>query len=626
MKAHIINKKDKPGKWQSPITPEWLGERLRLGDAQWDEDGKGLFWVENLSGFGHLRQLRADKKLANISLDVDVGGRIGYGGGDFCVAKNFLIFAGKNGCLYRRDVSDKKVNAITPPWGKMAAPAVSPNQQWVMFVYSDGETDLIGVVNSRGYGWPAQLVRGSDFYLQPIWHPGGDMIAWMEWDHPYLPWQAGRIKLGEVGGMQLRLFGEKWVAGSPQTPASQPQFSPDGKWLSFIQANGEWDELVLFNLSRKTRRILIGGEGVFFGLPGWVQGERNYGWSHDSQKIFFRQVKGGQASLWEAKVKTGTRKQLNLGPFQWLSQISVNPTSEEILLRASSPRHPQQLVRIKDGHIQPVVKPMPIGFSDEFLPQAKALEWKAEDGSIVHGLYWAPSNPHYELAGIPPLLVEMHGGPTSHTPLVFSPERAFFTSRGFVILSVDYRGSTGYGRSYQESLRGQWGIVDVEDAVSGAQAMVRQGLAFEEQIAIIGSSAGGFSVLNALIHFPGVFKAGVCAYPVCNLIEDAQQTHKLERHYNEYLVGDAKDMTRYKARSPVYHADKIRDPIAIFHGENDPVVPVDQSRQIVEILKRNQTPHLFKVYEGEGHGFRKAETLMDYYQQILKFLDQHLLK
>ena len=626
MGANLKKKKTK-NIWKSPISAQWLGEGVRLGDAQWDTDGKGILWVESLSGHGQVCRLKFGKKKLKISGEVNVGGRVAYGGGEFCIANDFVIFAGKDGRLYRRVSTSKKIRPITPQWGAAAAPTVSPNQQWVMFVFSDGETDLIGVVNAKGFGWPMQLVRGADFYMQPVWHPGGELIAWMEWDHPSLPWQAGRIKLGEVGGMQIKLFTEDWVAGSPQNPASQPQFSPDGKWLSYVTGNGNWEELVVYNLKKKTKRALISGDGVFFGLPGWVHGERFYGWSADSQKIFYRQVIGGRAYLWEVQVKNGQRKQIAIEPFTWFNQVSVNPKNEEILFRASSPLNPQQFVYYKDGFLKPVVKPPGFGFSSVFLPKANPVEWQARDGTLIHGMYFAPSNPDYLLEGKPPLLVRMHGGPTSHNQMAFIPERAFFTTRGFAILEVDYRGSVGYGRAFQEALRGQWGVVDVEDAVSGAQAMVRQGLADEAGMVIMGSSAGGYSVLNTLIQYPGVFKAGICAYPICDLIANSQQTHKMERYYNEYLVGNLKkDIRRYQARSPIFHVDKIRDPIAIFHGENDPVVPVNQSQRIVQILRRNKTPHLFKTYEGEGHGFRKTETLMDYYQQIMAFLDQHLFK
>lgn len=620
-------KKSTTSAWPSPITAQCLGERVRLGDAQWDGDGGGILWVENISGRGHLRHLRFGKKAVDVSADVNVGGRVGYGGGELSISQDFVVFTGKDGCLYRRDISDGKIKAITPQWGAVASPAISPNKNWVMYVFSDGEIDFIGVVNSQGYGWPSQLVCGADFYMQPVWHPGGEMIAWMEWDHPFMPWQAGRIKLGEVGGMQVKLFSEDWVAGSQQSPASQPQFSPDGKWLSFVKVNGDWDELILLNLKRKTRRILLGGVGLSFGLPGWLQGERNYGWSADSQKIIYRHVEGGRASLWEVQVKNGHRQQIPIEPFTWISQLSISPQEGEILVRASSPRHPQQLVRCRNGKVESVVKPFIFHFSKDLLPGAIPVEWAARDDTLIHGLYFAPSNPGYQWEGKPPLIVEMHGGPTRHNQLVFDPEHAFFTSRGFAILAVDYRGSSGYGRTYQDMLRGQWGVVDVEDAVSGAQAMISRGWADRERLVIMGHSAGGFSVLNTLIQYPGMFKVGICAYPVCDLLADTQQTHKLERHYDEYLVGDIKqDIKRYKARSPILHADKISDPVAIFHGENDPVVPVEQSQQIVQILQRNKIPHLFKSYEGEGHGFRKTGTLVDYYQQILAFLDRYLFK
>ena len=435
------------------------------------------------------------------------------------------------------------------------------------------------------------LICGADFYMQPVWHPEGEQIAWVEWDHPHLPWQASRVKLGEVGGIQIKLFSEDWVAGSQNQPASQPQFSPDGKWLSFVTTVGDWDQLVLMKLKDKKKRILIEGKGIYFGTPGWVQGQRTYGWSADSQHIFYRRIEGGRASLWEVRVKDGRSKRIPIEPYTWISQLDVSPESDKVLFRASSPREPQRLVQVQGGRIKSLTEPVAFDFSSEFFPEPVPVHWQAADGTTIHGTYYPPSNPQYSSPDNPPLIVEVHAGPTMNNLLVFVPERAFFTSRGYALVAVDYRGSSGYGRSYQDAIHHQWGVVDVEDTVGAAKAMVAQGLADGKRMAVMGTSAGGFTVLNTLIKHPGLFKAGICAYPVCDLMTDAKQTHKLERHYNEYLIGDLKkDLKRYQERSPFLHANKIRDPVAIFHGENDQVVSPDQSRKIAEILEQRGIP------------------------------------
>ena len=225
-----------------------MAERLRLEDVQWDSQGKGIIWLEKSSGFGHLRYAKTNLNSQIFSGNLDVHSQVGYGGGEFTVSKKFLIFTAKDGRLYCRDWAHDKIFSITPAWGNVASPAIHPSGDWVAFVFSDGETDLIGIADSHGITWPRQLMRGADFYMQPAWHPNGRRIAWVEWNHPYLPWQASRVKTGEVSGMQLHLVSEDWVAGDEKQPASQPQFSPDGTWLSYIQSDGEWDKLVALKL------------------------------------------------------------------------------------------------------------------------------------------------------------------------------------------------------------------------------------------------------------------------------------------------------------------------------------------------------------------------------------------
>ena len=425
--------------------------------------------------------------------------------------------------------------------------------------------------------------------------------------------------------MQVKLFSEDWIAGGDQQSATQPQFSPNGKWLSYIQTSGDWDELKLYNLKSKKTKILVAGDKVSFGNPGWVQGQRFYGWSADSHRIFYRLVNGGMAALWEADLKTGKSIQLSIKPYTWINQLDMSAKENKVLLRASSPHHSPRLIEWKEGKKKELTQPSFSSIYEDFFSNPKMIQWQAGDGTTIHGTYYPPSNPSFYGEGKPPLIVEIHAGPTMNNLFVFTPERAYFTSRGYAILAVDYRGSTGYGRAYQDSIIGKWGVVDVQDAVGGARAAVEQGLCDEKRIAIMGSSAGGFTVLNALIQFPGFFKSAICSYPVCDLFEDIQKTHKLERYYNQYLIGDPKkDRRQYLARSPLLQADKIRDPIAIFHGENDRVVSIDQTRRLVEKLIQQGTPHLYVTYPDEGHGFRKMETIRDFYQRVEAFLNTYL--
>jgi dipeptidyl aminopeptidase/acylaminoacyl peptidase len=616
---------NKPGRWASPIQVDWLAERTRLGDVQWDSCGKNLYWWEGVSGVGRICRSSINGTRKVTSGDRNVRGRVGYGGGEFAVAGDFMVFTDKEGQLIRSDFNADRIYPITPAWGGVAHPLISPNRKWVVFIFSDGHTDLLAVVNARGLGWPMQLVRGADFYMQPAFHPTGEQLAWVEWNHPHMPWQAGRLKIGEVGGMQLRLFSEQWIAGDENMPASQPQFSPDGRWLSYIQNTGEWDTLVIMNLRSRKRRTILAGEQILLSPPTWVQGVRTYGWSHDSQHIFIIQNYAGRCSLWKVRIKDGKGEQMPAEPFQWLTQLTVSPLDDSLAMTASSPFEPKQIVLHKNGRWHSIASSFEHRIENAYLPEPQSVQWLSVGGKSVYGWYYPPTNPEYTLSGLPPLMIHVHGGPTDQNTLAFDASRAFFTSRGFALLAVDYRGSSGYGRIYQDAIRHHWGVVDVQDVVSGAREMVSRGLADQESMALLGSSAGGLTVLNVLIQHPGLFRCAVCSYPVTDLIADATQTHKFERFYHRYLIGDLqKDSRRFRQRSPLFHANKICDPMALFHGEDDPVVSPQQSVQIAQNLQSRGIPCLLRLYAGEGHGFRKQETMIDYYNQVLQFLQTYL--
>jgi dipeptidyl aminopeptidase/acylaminoacyl peptidase len=353
---------------------------------------------------------------------------------------------------------------------------------------------------------------------------------------------------------------------------------------------------------------------------------RNVAWNYSSESIFCIQNYAGAAALVQIRISDGAVTELDTAPYTWLRQLSASPISDELALIASSPRHAERVLRW-DGQ-----RWRALAYNDAWmLPEGtfsapQQISWKGKDGDPVYGLFYPPHNPDYDSAGKPPLIVAVHGGPTSQSVLEFPRDAHFFTSRGYAFLDVNYRGSSGYGRSYQEALRGQWGILDTADIAGGARAAAERGLADGEKMAIYGGSAGGYAVLCALMDYPGVFKAGVALYPVTDLFSLALDTHKFEAHYTDSLVGVLPDAAEiFRQRSPLFQAQRIKYPIAIFHGADDRAVPISQSEAIVKKLKENGVPHLFQVYQGEGHGFRKPETILDNFNQIERFLKEYLL-
>jgi dipeptidyl aminopeptidase/acylaminoacyl peptidase len=323
---------------------------------------------------------------------------------------------------------------------------------------------------------------------------------------------------------------------------------------------------------------------------------------------------------------SGRSTQIDTAPYTWLSQLAVSPAGDELAMIASAPAFPDRIVRWDGQGLHVERRSEPENLPPEFFPTPIDLTWPAPDGTIVHGLYYPPANPDYTSGGLPPAVINIHGGPTSQALVSYAPGTAYFTSRGYAWLDVNYRGSSGYGHSYQNALRLKWGLVDRQDAAGGAHALVDQGLADPARLVIKGGSAGGYTVLNSLVYSPGLFRAAIDLYGVSNLYGLAKDTHKFEQHYNDTMVGFLPEAAeRYHDWSPVFHADKIQDPIAIFQGDSDRVVPPDQSEDIVKVLRQRGVPHIFRLYQGEGHGFRKSETIADYLKESEKFLQQHVI-
>jgi dipeptidyl aminopeptidase/acylaminoacyl peptidase len=352
---------------------------------------------------------------------------------------------------------------------------------------------------------------------------------------------------------------------------------------------------------------------------------RSYGWSSDSQHLFIIANYAGFSSLWRVNQADGRRMKMNIEPYTWITQLSVC-MGDKLAFLASASHIPDRVVLWDGSDFKTIARSSGENLTPLAYASPQPVDWQSQDGTTVHGIFYPPCNPDYVAEGLPPAIVHVHGGPTSQAVADYSAERAYFTSRGYAWMEVNYRGSSGYGRSYQHAQRLRWGDVDVEDAVGAARALVQKGLVNDRQLVIHGGSAGGFTVLNTLIHYPGVFKAGICRYGVSNLFALDMDTHKFEAHYTASLVGKLPDAARqYHEWSPVFHAEKIKDAVAIFQGSEDKVVPPQQSEQIVEKLRQQKTPHIYQVYQGEGHGFRKQETIADYLKQMERFIQEHVL-
>jgi len=616
------------GLWPSPSAAEDLAGATRLGDVQWDSHSETLVWLEGRSGRGVLVALTegeiAPKDLTGRR---SVRGKVGYGGGEFAVAGGHVYFAADDGRLYRQPLEAGPARPITPASGAGAAPAVSPDGKWVCYVHHEGDTDLLAVVDAGGRHWPQKWSEGADFYMQPCWSPDGTKLAWIEWDHPNMPWDATRLMVADVevsGGLpRVREVRALVDAG---TSAFQPAFSPDGQHLAYVDDPDGWWRLYLRELASGKARA-ISPEGVEAGLPAWVQGMRAFAFAPDGSRLVYLQNERGIWSVWSHELASGeTRRVDALGDYTHFAQPSLSPRGR-LVLTASSDRTPPRLVRVDPQlkRAETVRRSARESVPAAHLAASEPVTWPVGDEE-AHGLFSRPTHPEVQGRGKPPLVVLVHGGPTSQRHAAYEGEVQFFATRGYAVLNVNYRGSTGYGRAYREALKGNWGLYDVEDCVAAVSHLAERGEIDAGKCVIMGGSAGGLTVLQALVTHPGAFKAGVCLYGVANQFTLVTETHKFESRYPDSLLGplpEAADV--YKERSPLFGAERIRDPLIVFQGAQDEVVPPSQSEAIVAALRDNGVSHEYHVYETEGHGFRRSETITDFYRKLENFLKRHVL-
>jgi dipeptidyl aminopeptidase/acylaminoacyl peptidase len=627
------------GLWPSPIHPASLAQGLRLADVAWDNDGERLVWLEGRSDRGVLVCAPPGQAARDLTATLSVRARVGYGGGDFGVKDGYVYLVAQEGHLYRQPLAGGLARPITPQFGHMASPAVSPDNKWVLFVHTYEHADGLAIVDTEGKLWPQKLVYGEDFYMQPTWHPstqGQARIAWISWNHPNMPWDSTMLKMAtlEIGDAGLPTVTKiKTLIDEPGVAVQQPSFSPDGRSLVYISDKSGWNNLTLYDLENGQHRVLT-SDPVDMGRAAWVQGVRTYVFSPDGQRIYYLRNEKGFSRLWVYGIKTGQARATSspLNAYTNLLQIAISPTDGTLAFIASSSTTGGRVISYAPGSDTVQIHKRATGenIPAEDLSTPQPVQWTAENDQgtpvTVHGLYYPPASSTFTGTGLPPAIVNIHGGPTGQSSAAYNPRAQFFATRGYAYLEVNYRGSTGYGKEYMAALRGQWGVLDVQDAIDGARYLVDAGLADESKLVIMGGSAGGYTVLKALVDHPGFFKAALCLYGVSNMFTLAADTHKFEERYLDSMLGplpQAGDV--YRQRSPIFNADKIVDPIALFQGEIDNVVPKAQAEAIVASLERRNIPHEYHLYQGEGHGWRKRETIEAFYKAVERFLRNYVI-
>ena len=468
----------------------------------------------------------------------------------------------------------------------------------------------------------ASSSRGPDFVAGARPSPDGRTLAWLEWDHPDMPWDSVRLRVAEVGD-DGSLGGPRTVAGGPGISITQASWSPDGL-LVFASDETGWWNLYAFDgpdgLAGAARNLAP--MQAELGDPAWVFGRSSYGFLPGGGIIAVARADGRDAFL--RIDPDGTVTPLDT-PFTEVEGLRVSGAAAVAIV--AGPHEGSVVARMDASTAETsgvLARSLSVPLDPSVLPGPESIIFPTAGGATARALYFAPSNAAFRGPDDerPPLLVLSHGGPTSAASSALSLDRAFFTSRGIAVVDVDYRGSTGYGRPYRDALRGNWGIVDVEDCIAAARFLVERGDVDPARMAIRGGSAGGYTTLAALTFRPEVFAAGISSYGIADLELIHVDGHKFEARYDEGLLAPWTEEGRqvFRERSPIHFLDRVRAPMLIFQGLDDRVVPPSQLDAMVEAFTARGLPHVAMTFEGEGHGFRKAETKRATYRAELAFL------
>jgi dipeptidyl aminopeptidase/acylaminoacyl peptidase len=632
------------GEWDSPISArqvasgavEFGGVAVDDGTPYWlerrpAEDGRGVLVRRDDDGTD--RAITPD--------DVDVRTTVHeYGGGDFAVRDGTVVYSRfEDQRLYRTDDEGSDPVPITPAPPEQQAHryadlSFTPSGDRLYCVRerhpveSDRASDekegagaepvneLVALSVEEG-GEPTVVASGHDFYSFPRIAPDGERLAWTTWDHPRMPWDGTELHVADIesGGT---LASERVVMGGPEESVFQPSWGPDGTLYAVSDRTGWWNVYRIADGDPQP----IHQDDAEYGTPQWVFGLATYAVMDDGTILAVRS-EASRHDLVELDPETGERESVGL-PYVAYRYPRLASDGESLVAVAAGPATPPSVIRwTPDGASEVLRQSFTLDVGPGMLSEPAHVTFPTgeDGGEQAHALYYPPQHADYEAASgenaragageeddAPPLVVKVHGGPTSQTLPVTDLEIQYFTTRGIGVVDVNYRGSTGYGRAYRERLTGEWGVVDTEDCVAAAEYLADQGRADPDRLAIRGGSAGGYATLCALA-FHGVFDAGTSYYGVTDLRALAEHTHKFESRYLDSLVGPLPEAEGvYEDRSPAEHAGQITTPLLVLQGGEDRVVPPEQAETLVAALVDNGTPYAYVEFPEERHSFRTAEA------------------
>lgn len=618
------------GTWPSPVTTELLtAQTLRFSEPQ--AYGTDVFWLESRpaeKGRNALVQLSANGVRKDVLAEPhSVRTRAHeYGGGSYLITDDKIF------CVLD---ADQRIYIIDRRTAKLATLTDEGNFRYADFYWDNNRHRLIcvredysavnhkiipkldarsGIVSIDLNGNVQILISGADFYSNPRLNPDSNKLSYLCWNHPQMPWDGTECYCAELTA-DNKVINIQLIAGSKTESIFQPQWSPEGN-LFFVSDRNNWWNLYYYNVvtSSTSNVITMPAE---FATPQWVFGISTYGFLN-SNDIFCCFSQNGQWHL--ALININQRSLTNIhSDFNDIS--SINCSNGNAYFLAAGPMQSTALFNYDDEQFFQLTNTGTSELTADDISPPHSICFATSDNEFAHGFYYSPKNKQVCAPEntLPPLIVICHGGPTGATESSLNLKIQFWTSRGFAVLDINYRGSTGYGRHYRDRLKNNWGITDVIDACSGAHYLIEKNVVDAEKIAIRGNSAGGYTVLAALT-FTNTFKAGASLYGIGDLEALVRDTHKFEAHYLDNLIGEyPAQKAIYHARSPLYHIEKMNCPVIFFQGLKDQVVPPQQAEAMVNALRKKNIRTEYLTFADEGHGFRQAATIAQAIEAELAF-------
>ncbi|MBZ5523612.1 MAG: prolyl oligopeptidase family serine peptidase [Acidobacteriia bacterium] len=619
------------GSWRSPITSEFIvAQSIGLSDVQLD--GRDTYWVESRpaeAGRSVIVKCAHDGSVTDmVPAPLNARTRVHeYGGGAYGVSQGAVFFCNfSDQKIYR--VGDGGPQPLTVDGLRYADLVIDHPRKRLIAVQEDHRASENEPVNSLvvvGFdGSPhVTLASGRDFYSSPRLSPDGRSLAWLSWNHPNMPWDGTELWVAELS-TDGALTSERLIAGGAGESVFQPEWSPGGVLHFVSDRTGWWN---LYRAAGGETAPLLSMEAEF-GMPQWVFGMSCYSFVSEGQIA----CAWNHSGLWSLGLLDARSQQLRDLGIAGRDFSCVRAAADRIVVRAGAPDKPAAILQVDlpSGTSKVLKKsaPFPGAELQPFLSVAHPYEFPVGEGEKAYAFFYPPRNPEFSAPSgdRPPLLVKSHGGPTAAVTSTLDLRTQYWTSRGYAVLDVNYGGSTGYGRRYRDRLKGQWGVVDVEDCVKGAQALAAQGLVDGKRMMITGGSAGGYTVLCALA-FHKVFSGGASHFGVSDLEAMTRDTHKFESRYLESLVAPyPAEAGLYQRRSPVHFARQITAPVIFFQGEDDKIVPPNQTEMMVDALRAQGLPAGYMLFAGEGHGFRRGDNIKRALDGEFSFYDAVVVK